>query len=561
MANYNFKKDSQVYLVSDDPDANSSTYTDLLSDNVGHYFTFQNLSEGLVDKITDKPATVTGPLAPGNEVEVTTNTPYDKGLLFKDGSRGLTLLSEADADAFEQDRSWAISLWFKADDLQSASESHIIGRWPLDGWNLRLRKRSGQSTLDLILYGESNIQSPEVVNFDNVVTPDQWHHIVITPSGGYPESNFFAYLDGVKLEKLLHPPRQFRVGSNAGPLTIGAPWDATTQTMDGNFNFSGCITEVKLFNISISVLATAWLYNLAAGGGESYKLEISQDFSFSQTFTDKSSPSKTLNRPDDYFEKSAISKANPANFEFKIPVFKENDLQVVHDKLLSAESFSLYVLSTQDVYKLEKCVITNGTYGIERSTPLTLTLSGEASKLSKLPGVSKAFTSPGIHQPMTSGRKYLRSDDISIELDGVEISSEVFSLSAELQNDVKWVENKTLFDSIGIQVQNSQAPGNAVTPNAMYPENFTVNKKVFSGSIGRYLCDTNSDRVNNFSMHSSLKIKAGERAGLIYGFEFDMLLASFTNRSSAEDIFIQNYDWRLIDNSRPLSSTIKYINI
>lgn len=560
MANYNFKKDSQVYLVSDDPDTNSGSYSNLLSDDVEHYFTFQNLSDGLVDKITDKAATVTGPLVAGNEVEVTTNTPYDKGLLFKDGSRGITLLSEADADAFEQDRSWAISLWFKADDLQSVSESHIIGRWPIDGWNLRLRKRSGQSTLDLILYGESNIQSPEVVNFDNVVTPDQWHHIVIAPSGGTPESNFFAYLDGVKLEKLFHPPRQFTLGSNAGPLTIGAPWDAMTQTMAGGFNFSGCITEVKLFNRSLSAPSASYLYNLGLSG-ESYKLEISQDFSFSQTFTDKSSPSKTLNRPDDYFEKSAIGKANPANFEFKIPVFKENDLQVVHDKLLSAEPFSLYVLSTQGVYKLEKCVITNGTYGIERSTPLTLTLSGEASKLSKLLGVSKAFTSPGIHQPMTSGRKYLRSDDISIELDGAEISSEVFSLSAELQNDVKWVENKTLYASIGVQLQNEVFPDNTAIPHATYPENFTVNKKVFSGSIGRYLCDTNSDRVNDFSMNSSLKIKVGERAGLTYGFEFDMLLASFTNRSSAEDIFIQNYDWRLVDNSRPLSSTIKYINI
>jgi len=555
MASYNLKKDSQAYLVVDESYLEHYEYR-----NPYHYFSLRNLSDGIVDKITSVSGVVSsnnpGTTVSNNSHTVeSTDSPFLGALTFKNGGKGMTLLSREDARSFENNNNWEISLWFNVDDVAPQSQDYtgyLIGRGASGfGWGVEIIQRVGQTTLDLKLTGESpNNSSDDVIVYENVVTPGQWNYLHIKSHYGVPTNLLSLHLNNSTLGTPSSRPRFVENGSSLGSLSLAARNIAPNSLYITN-NFEGSIAEVKFYDSVHSEAQSRDSYNLHSTG-ESYKLELSENFSFSQTSTDKSSMNKTLNRPEDYFEKSSIVKANPANFEFKIPVFKENDLQVVHDKLINSTVFSLYIASTEAVYKLDKCVITNGTYGIERSTPLTLTVSGEASKLSKLLVNATSFTSPGVHQPMTSGRKYLRGDDISIELDSVEISSEVFSISAELQNDIKWVENRTLYDAMAIQ-QNQDA--------LVYPENFIINKKIFSGSIGRYSCDTNSNLENTSSINSSLKIKVGEKEGVIYGFEFDMLTCSFTNRSSSDEIFTQNYDWRLTDNSRPLSSTIKYINI
>lgn len=558
MASYNLKKDSQAYLVVDEVYPENYQHR-----NPYHYFSLRNLSDGIVDKITslsgvvssNKPDTT---ISNSLHTVESTDSPFLGALTFKNGGKGMILLPTEDARSFENNTSWEITLWFNVDDAAPQSQDYtgyLIGSGTsFAGWGLEIIQRVGQTTLDLKLRGESpNNSSDDVVVYENVVTPGQWNYLSIKALPGAPAKSLRLHLNDTVLGTVNTLPRFVVNPLSQLPLSLGARVVYLPEVIYSTDNFAGSIAEVKFYDSIDSTPESTEFYNLQSTG-ESYKLELSENFSFSQTSTDKSSMNKTLNRPEDYFEKSSIVKVNPANFEFKIPVFKENDLQVVHDKLINSTVFSLYIVSTEAVYKLDKCVITNGTYGIERSTPLTLTVSGEASKLSKLLVNASGFTSPGVHQPMTSGRKYLRGDDISIELDGVEISSEVFSISAELQNDIKWVENRTLYDTLQLQYGTIRTLG-------VYPENFIINKKIFSGSIGRYSCDTNSNLENTFSVNSSLKIKVGEKEGVIYGFEFDMLTCSFTNRSSSDEIFTQNYDWRLTDNSRPLSSTIKYINI
>ncbi len=557
MASYNLKKDSQAYLVVDEAYLEHYQHR-----NPSHYFSLRNLSDGIVDKITSLSGVVTSnkpntTISNSLHTVESTDSPFLGALTFKDGGEGMTLLSTEDARSFENNTRWEITLWFNVDDVAPQSQDYtgyLIGRGASGfGWGLEIIQRVGQTTLDLKLTGESpNNSSDDVFVYENVVTPGQWNYLSIIAEAGVPAKQLRLHLNDSLLGTTNTRPRFVVNGSSTGSLSLAAR-NIAPNSFYGTHNFEGSIAEVKFYDSVYSEGQSTELYNFHSTG-ESYKLELSENFSFSQTFTDKSSMNKTLNRPEDYFEKSSIVKANPANFEFKIPVFKENDLQVVHDKLINSTVFSLYIASTEAVYRLDKCVITNGTYGIERSTPLTLTVSGEASKLSKLLVNTPGFTPPGVHQPMTSGRKYLRGDDISIELDSVDISSEVFSISAELQNDIKWVENRTLYDAMSIQ-------HSAFNATRVYPENFIINKKIFSGSIGRYSCDTNSNLENTSSINSSLKIKVGEKEGVIYGFEFDMLTCSFTNRSSSDEIFTQNYDWRLTDNSRPLSSTIKYINI
>lgn len=284
--------------------------------------------------------------------------------------------------------------------------------------------------------------------------------------------------------------------------------------------------------------------------GNRYELEVGPELSFGQTFTDNTTEVKTLHS-EDFFEKSNIKKANPANFEFTIPVFKENDIQIVHDRLLDCGTFDLYISTKQDVFKLQKAVITNGTYEIERSTPLTLTVSGQASKLSKV-GEFGSYTVPGTVQSSTANRTYLMTAEITNTLNGSDISSETVSINAELQNEIQWTPYTTVQGGIAATSRT----------NAQFPENFTVGKKTFSGSIVRYLCDTNNSTVNDFDETATLRIKAGQTiGGSFYGFDFNMPACSFTNRSTVAEVFTQSYDWKLTDNSQALSTTITYNNI
>lgn len=290
---------------------------------------------------------------------------------------------------------------------------------------------------------------------------------------------------------------------------------------------------------------------IAAYSNEMVKLEVSPELSFGQTFTDKTTEVKTLHSQD-FFEKSNIKKANPANFEFTIPVFKENDIAVVHDRLLDCSTFDLYISTKQDVFKLQKAVITNGTYGIERSTPLTLAVSGQASKLSKLGSKSSLTSLFSIVQSSTANRTYLRTTEITNTLNSVDISSETISINAELQNDIQWTPYTTVQGGISATSRS----------NAEFPENFTIGKKTFSGTIARYLCDTNNSLVNDFDETATLRIKAGQTiGGSFFGFDFNMPACSFTNRSAVSEIFTQSYDWKLTDNSQALNSTITYNNI
>jgi len=284
---------------------------------------------------------------------------------------------------------------------------------------------------------------------------------------------------------------------------------------------------------------------------EMVKLEVSPDLSFGQTFSDTTTEVKTLHSQD-FFEKSNIKKANPANFEFTIPVFKEDDIAVVHSRLLDCSTFDLYISTQQDVFKLQKAVIFIRTYGLARSTPLTLAVSGQASKLSKLGSRSSLASLFSIVQSSTANRTYLRTTEITNTLNSVDISSETVSINAELQNEIQWTANTTVQGGIAATSRT----------NAEYPENFTIGKKTFAGTIVRYLCDTNNSLVNDFDETATLRIKAGETiGGSFFGFDFNMPACSFTNRSAVAEVFTQSYDWKLTDNSQALSTTITYNNI
>jgi hypothetical protein len=297
---------------------------------------------------------------------------------------------------------------------------------------------------------------------------------------------------------------------------------------------------------TFNFLKEAQLYIVS--GGLQYNIDI-ESISFSQTFTDNSYSVKTLH-DQDMFEGSVINKANPANFEFKTFFLKENDLDIVIDRLVDYNTFDLYISTQLDVFKLEYAVITNGSFVIEKSQPLSITISGEASKLSKV-GTAGSYTIPGTVQSRSASRTFLRNTQQTITLDGSDISSEVYRISAELQNEVAWDPYTTVHGAISAT--------NAAT--SMFPSSFTVSKRILAGNIGRYVSSSNIDSLQDWSSNSSLVISVGEViSSTLFGLQLNMPSCSFTNRLEVGPVYTQNYDWRLIDNTTALSSIITKLN-
>ena len=66
-------------------------------------------------------------------------------------------------------------------------------------------------------------------------------------------------------------------------------------------------------------------------GGNKYRIYTNTSISFSQTFAEDSYSVKTLHDQSKMFEGTAITKANPAQFSFTVPLTVEKDESIVMD--------------------------------------------------------------------------------------------------------------------------------------------------------------------------------------------------------------------------------------
>ena len=272
-------------------------------------------------------------------------------------------------------------------------------------------------------------------------------------------------------------------------------------------------------------------------GGTRHKIDTSE-IDFGQTFQEKSFEVKTLHNQGS-FEGSVINRANPAEFSLNTPLLKENTNKVIFDRLLDSATFDIYI-STQsdDVWKLETCVIQDGTFEINKSRHLRLAISGEASKLSKFSG-----TIPG-SDPSPTTTTYIIPTITTLTLGSDDVSDSIIGLSVELQNSINWNQ----YDTIHGAVTATDAA------SSMYPTSFTNDTKVLAGSISKYLRD-DSTSVLTWNSNTPLRLTAGNGT---QGLDFNITNCSFTNRMSTPEIFREEFNWRMTQNPTALSSVITY---
>jgi len=288
--------------------------------------------------------------------------------------------------------------------------------------------------------------------------------------------------------------------------------------------------------------------------GATTRLDVTEELSFSQTFTDKTYPQKTLHEQHKLHDASNVKKANPASFELTIPALTQNTLAVIFNLLVDTSSdtlntFDLYIKLPNDLYKLEKCVITNGTFIIEKLENLKLSIQGQASKLTSKKATSLAV--PGSNYIARGTRTEQLIRYITASVDGTDITDGLFSVSVELQNEIKWTPYETVNDALLVT--------NEAT--SMYPSNFTLNKRTLSGSLGQYITSDFDSDVQTWGTNVDIVIEAGESDELGQGFQFDLSNCTFTNRANVTDVFTQLYDWKMNDNPTDLGTKVKFNNI
>ena len=294
-------------------------------------------------------------------------------------------------------------------------------------------------------------------------------------------------------------------------------------------------------------------------GGSRYLLKTAPDVSFSQTFAEDAYEVKTLHDQTKMFQGTSITKANPANFSFSVSLTTEKDETIVKALLTDYDAtegqtrintFDLYIVTGESTFKLDECVITNGDFNLSKGSPLTLSVSGQASKLERvghgydpLEGLTP-YSLPGSLVSASSTRTPTLSL-IDVEVGGSDVSN-IISATLSVQNEISWTPYETLQSSLSVT--------NA--SNAMYPSEFTLGRRVVSGNITQYLTDSNSSTSQTFNTDTTVRVKT-----IVNGSTFlDANLGNcmFTKRMEQGEVLTQTFDYRLVGNPANLSTVITY---
>ena len=284
-------------------------------------------------------------------------------------------------------------------------------------------------------------------------------------------------------------------------------------------------------------------------GGSRYLLVTAPNVSFSQTFAEDAYEVKTLHDQTKMFQGTSVTKANPADFSFTIHLTTEKDETIVKSLLTdydstgsNVKSFDLYIVTGESTFKLSSCVIINGDFNLAKGSALTLTVSGQASKLERVG--DEDYSLPGSLVSASSTRTPTLSL-IDVEVSGSDVSN-IISATLSVQNEIEWTPYETLQSSLSV----------TSASNAMYPSGFTLGRRVVSGNIVQYVTSNNSSTVQTFNTDTTVRVKT-----VVNGSTFlDANLANcmFTKRTTPADVFTQAFDYRLIGNPANLSTVITY---
>ena len=301
--------------------------------------------------------------------------------------------------------------------------------------------------------------------------------------------------------------------------------------------------------MSYSFLKESKLYLVY--GGNKYRIYTTAAITFNQTFAEDSYSVKTLHDQAKMFEGSTITKANPADFSFVVPLTTEKDESIVitllSDLNTSSEagitaqqlkSFDMYVQTGSSTFKLANAIITQADFNFGERTQFAVNITGKATQLTR--AGNESYTIPGSLQSESSTRTPLLVYPV-ITFDSLDMTS-ILSTTLSITTEVKFTKYDNLHESLSV----------TGSSNAMYPSTYTVEKRIASGAIQQYQTDNNITQFDDFNTSSNLTIKAVEisNASSDSGFfQIQLNPVSYTARAEVAEVYTQSYDFTSTDNT------------
>jgi len=275
--------------------------------------------------------------------------------------------------------------------------------------------------------------------------------------------------------------------------------------------------------------------------GNKYPIDVYSDISASQTFDEQNHKQKTLHRLHNLHDTASITNANPANFSFTSPINGCGILLSLGTEY-SAEarlrSFDIYIESDYVIYKIQNCIIENTVFNIERTSIVTISISGTGSKLYQVTNI------PGVEVPEYT-REYIIISSLQVEMD--QVLNNIAGIHIEYSNSISWIDNTTLHESL--------------TGEIAYPDNYVLTGRKVSGSITQFLTNDNLNTMGDTSRDSSLNIIIGDsNTSNILSFRMPSIV--YTRRLNYDELINRVYDFRVNTNSgilRPDYIKLSYI--
>ena len=290
-------------------------------------------------------------------------------------------------------------------------------------------------------------------------------------------------------------------------------------------------------------------------GGSRYQLKTTPNVTVSQTFSEEAYEVKTLHDQSKMFKGAKVTTANPADFTFEVHLTSEKDESIVLDLLTDYDTsqtdkvlktFDLYLVSSKTTFKMEGCIMTEGNFELGLGSVVTLAVSGQGQKLSRVG--DQNFSLPGSLVAASSTRTpHLAILDV--ELDGTDVAN-LISSTLSVQNNIEWTPYEDVHSSLNVT--------NAT--NTMYPKKHTISERIVSGSISQYLTD-NSDTVAELltweESGTNIRVKTLKPDGSVL-LDANLDSCLFTNRLDTGEALTASYDFRLVSNPSDLGTIITY---
>jgi hypothetical protein len=250
------------------------------------------------------------------------------------------------------------------------------------------------------------------------------------------------------------------------------------------------------------------------------------------------------------FEGSKITKANPAEFSFDVPLTIEKDESIIIDLACDLvgtaeadiehqqlKSFDIYIQTGSSTFKLEGAVITGATFDLVPENQFQIRLEGQGKKLTR--AGDESFSIPGSAQSESATRTPLIVYPV-ITADSLNMSS-IISCNMQLQNNITWTPYETINDAFNV----------TDSSNAIFPSEYTVGGRIISGEIRQYQNDNNVTQFDDFSTNTNLTLKAiqmGNASNATPFLQMNINPCMYTARLNMEEVYAQSYDFRSLDN-------------